>query len=271
MSWHLIKYVLTAAARDKIMMVLLLMIAIVTAVAIFMGAASVTERQAFALILGAGGLRFLASAGTVLFCAFYIRRAYEAKEVEFLLARPITRASFLFSHAIAFALISLAVVFAVTLPVLVLSNASLGAFVWGASLIVECTIMALVALFFSMTLSSAAGSALAALGFYALARMSGVLIGIASLPSGNWAFVILSNVMKLLSILIPRLDLMGQTSWLVYGVGGSAGVQFMPDASSYAYWLSAHIGLGGFILLQGIVFGLLLIAAAYYDFSRRRF
>lgn len=271
MSRHLVNYVLTAARRDKIMMVLVLMTAILASVAIFMGAATVTERQSFVLVLGAGGFRFLGAAGIVLFCSFYIRRAFDSKEVEFLLARPITRVSFLVSHAVAFTIIALVVALIMTLPVLALGGAHAGIFVWGASLAVECSIMALVALFFSMVLSSAAGSALAAFGFYALARMSGTLIGIASLPPSNWAFAILSNIMKILSILIPRLDLMSQTSWLIYGVEGTAGVKFMPDTSSYAYWLSAHLGLAGFILLQGVIFGLLLLAAAYSDFSRRRF
>ena len=68
-----------------------------------------------------------------------------------------------------------------------------------------------------MVLSSAAGSALAALGFYALARMVGVLLSITSMPPANWFFAAIGSAMKLISITIPRLDMMGQTTWLVYG------------------------------------------------------
>jgi hypothetical protein len=122
-----------------------------------------------------------------------------------------------------------------------------------------------------MVLSSAAGSALAALGFYALSRMVGVLLGIMDLPPANWVFAVLGSVMKLISILIPRLDMMGQTTWLVYGAGGAGGIKFMQDAGAYASAVVGHLGLAGFIGLQGIVFVGLLLAAASYDFMRKQF
>lgn len=271
-SKHLVKYVLTAAARDKLMMTLVLMIMMGAAVAVFMGSASVAEQGSFALVFGAGGLRFLGVTGVILFCCFYIRRSFENKEVEFLLSRPISRLSFLFSHAAAFSILSLLIALAITCAVLTTGRPDLGGLpVWGASLAVEFAIMAVAALFFSMVLSSASASALATLGFYVLSRMVGVLLGILSFPPANWFFAVIGSVMKLISIVIPRLDLMGQTTWLVYGVEGAGGVKFLPDAGDYAYAMISHLGLAGFIGVQGLVFAGLLLAAAAYDFTRKQF
>lgn len=271
-SIHLVKYILTAAARDKLMMTLALMILLGAAVAAFMGSASITEQGGFALVFGAGGLRFLGVAGIVLFCCFYIRRSFENKEVEFLLSRPVSRLSFLFSHAAAFALLAALVAAAVAAAVLMLGRPDLGGLLlWAVSLAVEFAIMAVAALFFSMVLSSAAGSALAALGFYTLARMVGVLLGITSEAPANWFFAIIGSAMKLISIAIPRLDMMGQTSWLVYGVEGAGGIKFLPEAGAYAILMMEHLGLTGFIAVQGVFFTGLLLAAAAYDFMRKQF
>jgi hypothetical protein len=271
-SKSLVKYVLTAAVRDKLMITLILMILMGTAVAVFMGSAAVTEGDSFALVFGAGGLRFLGVTGVVLFCCFYIRRSFETKEVEFLLSRPISRLSFLLSHATAFAALAFCVALAITIAVSLLGRPDLtGLIVWGISLAAEFSIMAVASLFFSMVLSSAAGSALATLGLYALGRMVGTLLGILDFPPINWFFAVLGSVMKLISIGIPRLDMMGQTTWLVYGVEGAGSMKFLPDASAYAHWMVEHLGLAGFIGVQGVIFTALLLAAAAYDFMRRQF
>lgn len=271
-SRHLVKYILTAAMRDKLVMTLGMMIFIVAALAVFMGSASINEQDSFALVFGAGGLRFLGTTGIVLFCCFYIRRSFETKEVEFLLSRPVSRLNFLFSHAVAFSLLSLVTAIAIVIAVSFLGKPDMaGLMLWGASLAVEFALMSVTALFFAMVLSSAAGSALAVLGFYALARMMGTLLGVISLAPTNWFFAVLNSIMKIISILIPRLDLLSQTSWLVYGVEGSGGLAFMKDGGDYSYMVIDQLGLAAFIGLQGMVFISLLLAASAYDFIRRQF
>jgi ABC-type transport system involved in multi-copper enzyme maturation permease subunit len=271
-SRPLVKYVLTAAARDKLMMTLVLMIVSGGALSTFMGSAAVTEQDSFAMVFGSGGLRFLGVIGIVLFCCFYIRRVFENKEVEFLLSRPISRITFLFSHAAAFIILAVVVAAVVIMAVSILGRPDLGGLlVWGVSITVEFAMMAVASLFFSMVLSSAAGSALATLGLYALARMVGTLLGVLDHTPDNWFFAVLGNVMEIISIVIPRLDLMGQTTWLVYGVGDTAGLQFLTNASQYAHVVITHLGILGFIGLQGIFFTAVLLAASTYDFMRRQF
>jgi ABC-type transport system involved in multi-copper enzyme maturation permease subunit len=268
----LVRYVLTAAARDRLVITLLLMIALFSATGVFLGSAAVVEQGQFSVVFGAGGLRFLGVMGVILFVCFHMRRAFEHKEVEFLLSRPISRAKFLFSHAAAFVLFAILAALAVTAPLLFAGAPHpSGLAAWGYSIAVEYAVMAVSALFFSMVLSSAAGSALAVFGFYALCRLIGTLIGIAATPPENLAFAALHRAMDVISIVVPRLDLMGQTSWLVYGVEGSDGMSLLARAGPHARSAAEAMGLMGFITAQGAVFTALLLAASAFDFSRRRF
>ena len=271
-SKPLVKYVLTAALRDKLIMTLVLMIAMGGAISMFLGAATITEKESFALVFGASGLRFLGVLGIVMFCCFYIRRAFETKEVEFLLSRPISRVGFLVSHGVAFIVLALCVAAVVCGVVFFLGKPVVAGFeLWSASIAIEYAIMAVAALFFSLVLASAAGSALATLGLYVLARMIGTVLGIAYQAPENFVYAFLNNVIEVISIFIPRLDLMGQTTWLVYGVNGSGGFGFTTEAGAYAHIMIERLGLLGFISVQGVIFMALLLAAALFDFLRREF
>lgn len=271
-SRPLIKYILTAAMRDKLVMTLLLMIGLSAAISVFLGSSAITEEDTFSLVFGASGLRFLNVLGLVLFSSFYMRRSFELKEVEFLLSRPISRMTFLLSHAFAFMLLALVMTAITTSAMFFLGKPDIeGLLMWGLSIGVENMIMSVAALFFSIVIASAAGSALAALGFYALTRLIGTLLGIAAQAPEKMVFAIMNNIMEVISVIIPRLDMMAQSSWLVYGVEGSAGVGFIQQAGRYAHVMIDVLGTGGFIAVQGIVFIALLLAASAFDFARRQF
>lgn len=272
LSLPLVRYVLTAARRDRLMLTLALMVACGTGLAVFLGSTAVIEEGQFSLVFASGGLRFLGVAGVVLFCCFHIRRAFEHKEVEFLLSRPISRASFLLSHAAAFMLLAAGTALLVALPVALAGAVDKGGLAaWALSLGVEYAIMAVLSLFFAMVIPSAAGAALSVFGFYVLARLIGTLLGIAERTADNAFLAVLGKVMEVISVVVPRLDLMGQTSWLVYGVAGSGGLSLRQGAGGAAHALAGHLGIPGFLLLQGAVFIALLLAAAHFDFRRRRF
>ncbi len=122
---------------------------------------------------------------------------------------------------------------------------------WTLGLFVEGLIMALAALFFALALPGAATSALACLGFYALGRVIGLLGGIAAAHDQTGPLMwMLDRVIGLLALVLPRLDLLNRSVWLVHGVERVAEI--------------------GPALLQGGIYGLLLAAAASFDFSRRQ-
>ena len=253
MSAVLIRYVLRAAIRDRILIALVLAMLVGTSLAIFMGSSAVAEKGPFAGVFAAGGLRFAGVIGLVLFVVFHVRRSFESKDVEFLLSRPITRTQFLLSFAAAFSLMAIITtgVQAVCLAMIVPNILEPGSLLWLASIAVENIIMVNVALFFALMVSSAAPCAMACLGFYLLARMMGQILGIIDMGTDARGGFYLVKIMEVISAVTPRLDLMGQTTWLVYG----------PDASA-TY---------GFLILQAIIFSGLVLAAARIDLARRTF
>jgi len=92
-----------------------------------------------------------------------------------------------------------------------------------------------------------------ALMFYTLCRLLALILGI--LKSGVAValpfFPVIDMIMKAISILLPRFDLMGQSVWLV-----------MPHVPFDTIWLTC---------IQFGVFGFLILSAAAFDLYRREF
>ena len=254
-SAPLIKYVLLSAVRDKIVVSLLLIITLSLSISVFLGSSATLEKDQFVSVYSAGGIRVAAVIGLILFIVFYIRRSFESRDVDYLLSRPISRLSFVLSHAAAFILIALVFAGLSSLAVYPFaSNIDGNALpLWSLSLAVEFIIMACAAMFFSMVIASAAASAIVTLAFYTLARLIGQLINIAvsvKLPSGE-TMDIAAHLMEAISLFIPRLDLMGQTSWLIYGADGFVGY--------------------GYVIFHGLIFSAFLITATVIDLLKREF
>lgn len=255
MSFALVKYVLTAARRDRLFLSLLAIMILGSFVSLFLSSSAVVEQAYFSIVYLAGSLRILGLAGLVLFVVFFIRRSFDARDVEYLLTRPISRSAFIFSHAAGFSILSLFVSLALCLGLgfvaAQVGNAQ-GVVYWSAGIICEYLLLVNVALFFSMVLSSPVSASLSTLGFYILGRLMGQLIFIAKNPTDLFpGYHVLSGIFQAVSTLIPRLDLMTQTSWLLYGVEG--------------------IHEFAFILVQTVLFLMLILVATLVDLRRRQF
>ena len=251
-SSTLIRYVITAAIRDKLIIGLCILLLMAISLSLFMGSAALTEQDQFAAVFAAGSIRVLNCLGLVLFIVFFIRRSFEGRDIEFMLSRPVARLQLILSFSAGFSILAVFVGLISGLCVIALSPHlfSSGHILWMSSLIIENMIMVNVALFFSMILTSAATCAFASFGFYVLSRMMSQLLGIID-SDKDVGFAKLSGVMEGVSMLMPRLDLMTQTSWLVYG---------MPDNVGYP-----------FLILQGLIYGGVVVWAAYIDLRFRQF
>lgn len=255
MSWPLVKYVLTAALRDKLIISLILLMLVSVSLSFFLGVSAITEKDQFAFVFTGASLRLVGVMALALFAVFYIRRSFEAKDVEFLLSRPLGRVQFILSYAFSFSLLAVFVTFAQGLALYILGPHVFGEghIFWILSMLMENIIIVNVAFFFAMILQSATVGAMATFGFYILARLMGQLLGImdAGIGSSLPAFKYLQYMMDAISMVMPRLDLMGQSSWLIYGLGEG-------DTLS-------------FICTQGIVFTGLVLIATLIDFVLRQF
>ena len=249
----LIRYVITAAIRDKLIIGLCLLLALAVSLSFFMASAALTEQDQFAAVFSAGSIRILNAIGLVLFIVFFVRRSFETRDVEFMLSRPVGRIQLVLSYSAGFSILAILIGLVSGATVIALSPHlfSSGHVLWILSLIIENIIMVNAALFFSMILTSAASCAFASFGFYVLARMMSQLLGIIDSGKEVINLEFLEVIMQAISMLMPRLDLMTQTSWLVYG----------PDAQT------GYI----FIIFQGVVYSGLILSAALIDMHRRQF
>lgn len=250
----LIQYILKAAIRDRLLLGLALLLILSVCVSLFMGSAAVNEQDQFAAVFAAGSIRLLNAIGLTLFIVFFIRRCFEMRDIEFMLSRPIGRLKLVLSYSAGFSVIAALLGLISGLCVIALSPHlfSEGHILWTLSLVLENIILVNVALFFSMILSSAASCAFACLGYYVLARMSAELLGV--VESGKHIFnseALEWGLQAISALMLPRLDLLTQTSWLIYG----------PDEGVSLV----------FVLSQGAIYTALALSAALIDMRYRQF
>ncbi|MDB5478114.1 MAG: hypothetical protein JWM96_609 [Alphaproteobacteria bacterium] len=253
-SFPLWRYILMAVTRDRVIQLLIVMMLLGVSASIFLGSTATIEKHQFAVAAAATILRILSVLGLVTFICFFIRRAFDSREIDYLLATPLTRHRLLFSISAAFITVALILSVVIALVILVLSrHLTQGWMIWSLSVFVELSITCMIALFFSVALKSATVSVICSLGYYSLARMMGAMIGILStkLEQGKTVHEAVSWITKTLSLVTPRFDLMAQSAWLVYGDG--AGVQL---------WI---------LPAQFIVFCALFFFCAAFDLRRSQF
>lgn len=246
----LVKYVLLGALRDRFLLSFVILLCLGSSLSLFFGSAAVLEKQSFSLVFAASGLRLASVFTLVLFSVSFIRRAFENKDIEFLLSRPIGRLQIIASYAIAFAVLSFLMVCGVGVSIFALSGGlvSAGMMIWLVTLFFEIMMMSCIALFFAMFMSSPSAASFAVIGVYVLGRMMGQLLGIVDAsPSG----AVLAFVMNIISVFMPRLDLMAQSSWILYN-------DFKGDDVV-------------FILMHGGVFTIMVVTAACIDFVKKQF
>ena len=104
-------------------------------------------------------------------------------------------------------------------------------------------------------MKSAVASVMSTFCFYLVSRLMGFFMiamdNPASLMTSGKFGSILEAVMRFISTIIPRLDMFAKSEWLIYGVSDQADLWIFP--------------------VQALVFILLLLAVAVFDFKRKQF
>ncbi len=253
MIWPLFRYILMAALRDRFFLSVVGVLILVISLSVFFGSSVIIEQDQFARSFAAFGFRLFGVVSLVLFITTYIRRCFENRDIDYLLSRPVGRIGFILTHAAAFSFLALLTAFLLggTTVLLEASKLGLSDFIWWASLAVEFMIMANVAMFFAFVMTSSTACIMIVFVFYLLARLMGDILGIMHGKIYQGWMSILSNTMEVISVFIPRFDLMGQSKWVLYDV-------------------PADISLG-FVFGQGIIFSLLVVGATILDMHKRQF
>jgi ABC-type transport system involved in multi-copper enzyme maturation permease subunit len=250
-----IRYILLTALRDRLFGALMIGVIVCSMVAHLLGGTALVETQEMTLSYVSASSRLVIVSGLIVFACFHVRSAFDTKEIDMFLARPITRASLVFSYWLGFAAVATLLVMP-TVGFVALQGLmdKTGFMLWAISLLVECWLAVAVALFASFALRSAVTSVLASIGFYVLGRMMGFFIittKSAFLFDQQWINMVLTGVLKGVSIIMPRMDFFAKSEWLIYGIKN------MPD---YQWGI-----------MQAGVFIPLLIFATIADFKRKQF
>jgi hypothetical protein len=225
-------------------------IIVALALAAFLSQVAITE----------GGRLQLAAAGALLrACAVFlvavhvvasIAREANDKGIELALALPVSRHAWYLGKLLGFAACGAVLAVACALPLILWAGpAELVA--WGLSLALECALVAAAALFFASALTQVVPALVAMAGLYLLARAITAIQAIASGPLAEQTVAgrVARGSVDAVAYLLPRLDAVTRTDWLVYG------------APATAPYLQAIVALA--------LYCVLLAAAGLFDISRR--
>lgn len=252
----LFRFVILVAIRDRLLLVLLVMMAAGAAMGHFVGVITMAEESRVSAVLVAGSLRLILIVGLIVFVAQLCQRLFETKELEAFLSRPVTRGGFAFAFWAGLAALGLFLTVAVTGIVALFVRQPGGAdlWIWGASLALEMAMMVAVALFAGLILTRAVAATLFSLAVYVFARSTGFLTAelgsFQEILAAPPADLVLQGMLKILSFIVPRLDLHAPSAWLVHGV---------PDPASALGWQA----------VSTTVYVVLILAAATADLRHK--
>jgi ABC-type Na+ efflux pump permease subunit len=177
-------------------------------------------------------------------------REINDKGLELMLSLPLSRSTHYLGRLLGFVVCGAALAAVFSLPLLAWSPPRAVA-LWGLSLACELALVAAAALFFAMTLAQLVGALAATLALYLLARSIGAIQAIAGGPlaEASAAGSVARQALDALGLMLPRLDAVTQTGWLLYE----------PPAFPVYAWSLAELA----------VFAVLLTVAGLFDFHRR--
>jgi ABC-type transport system involved in multi-copper enzyme maturation permease subunit len=244
------RYTLLEARRSGLPWLALGCIAAALALAAFVSQVAITEGLRLQLAIAGALLRAGAVFLLVAHVVASITREANDKGIELALALPLSRPAWYLGKLLGFSACGAILALAFVLPLSLWAGpAELVA--WGVSLALECALVAAAALFFASALTQVVPAIAGTAGLYLLARAVTAIQAIASGPLAEQTIAgrIARGSVDAVAYLLPQLDMVTRTDWLVYGA---------PPALPY---LQAIAGM--------TLYFALLAAAGLFDFSRR--
>lgn len=225
-------------------------LAVAFVLAVFLSQVALAEARSLQLAVVAALLRACALFLVAVQVSASVTREMNDKGLELMLSLPLGRTSQYVGRLAGYAVLAAALAILFAAPLLVW--ASPGALLlWAISLALEGALVAAAAQFFALTLAQPVAAIASTLGLYLLARSMAAIQAIATGPlvEPSPANQVARFCVDGVALLLPRLDAVTRSEWLVYGA---------PDVTGFA---AAMGGLGIYIAL--------LVAAGLFDFHRR--
>jgi hypothetical protein len=225
-------------------------LALALLLAAFLSQVALTEARSLQLAVVAALLRACAVFLVAVQVSTSVMREVNDKGLELMLSLPLARAGHYLGRLAGFSVVAAALALVFALPLVAWAGPGAVA-LWAISLALEGTLVAAAALFFAMTLAQPVPAIAATAGLYLLARSMAAIQAIAAGPlvEPSLANQAARFGVEAMSLLLPRLDAVTRTEWLLYGA---------PDAAAFLATMAALI-----------VYVALLAAAGLFDFHRR--
>jgi hypothetical protein len=246
----LARLILLEARRSALPWLAAAGIAVALVLAAFLSSVALTEGRELRLAVVAALLRACAVFLVATHVAASVQREIDDKGLEQMLSLPLPRAVHYLGRLAGFAACGALLAAAFAAP-LALWAAPGPLALWTVSLACECALVAAATLFFSLGLGQIVGAISATAALYLLGRAMTAIQAIAAGPLADESLAgrLAAHAVDALAFVLPRLDAVTRTDWLLYGA---------PPGGEYAQLLA---GLAAYVLLAG--------AAGLFDFYRR--
>jgi hypothetical protein len=244
------RYVLLEARRSGLPWLALAGIAGAVVLAVFLAQVALTEGRELQAAVAGALLRAFAAFLVAAHVVASVGRESNDKGIELALALPVSRSAWYLGKLAGFAACGALLAGAFALP-LALWSAPAALAQWWLSLAAELALVAAMGLFFALALPQGASALAATVGLYVLGRAVSAIQAIAAGPlaeegaSGRAA----RGLIDALALVLPRLDQVTRTEWLLYGAGAATDL------------LAALAGMA--------IYFAFLAAAGLFDFHRR--
>jgi ABC-type Na+ efflux pump permease subunit len=249
---NLARLVLIEARRGALPWLAAASVVLSLCIAAFLSQVALTDSRALQLAVIAAVLRACAVFMVATHVANSVLREINDKGLELMLSLPLTRGAHYLGRLAGFVICAAALAIVFALPLLLWADPAVVA-LWALSLALEAALIAAATLFFAMSLAQLVPAIAASAGLYLLARSMASIQAIANGPLAepSAAHDLATWAVKGVALLLPSLDTVTRTEWLLYGP---------PDARGY---LAAVGGLA--------IYGVLVTAAGMFDFQRSNF
>ena len=265
----IVRYFLLICKKDKILFSLFLLNILSFLVSLFFGWTMIDEIKQAQIAYASASMRFISVFGLIVFISFFISKFFSNKELEFMCSLSKNRYQFILSFVLCFVIISFLLVLINLSTMLYFyftyQNFNISGFVmWSVSLWFELVLISIFTIFLSLGFANPAICIIISICFYLVSRSIGFITSaiynsgstdlstsLLFLPSNHTLSSISVYASKIIGVFFPRLDLITNSSWLMYD--------------------NFDVKVLCLVLFQILFYSALIILLSIKDFNRKQF